>query len=125
METAHGEKAALLVERKLDARDQIASLVVAEKGLAALAYPLDRPPDPLRRPQHQREFREDRVLGSEIPADVVRDHANLLGLHAEHGGKLALLADDAAAAGVNEVTILLLVIAADRGARLHRHAGDA
>jgi len=54
-------------------RHQIATLIVAEEGFAALAHPLDRPPDAPRGPQHQREFRKERVLGAEVSTDVERD----------------------------------------------------
>src|SRR5262249_17016700 len=119
MRAAHRQEAALLVERQLDLSDEVAALIIAEKRLAALAYPLHRPADPLRRPQNQREFRKDRVLGSEVSTDLVRHDANLLGLNPEDGGDFALLTHDTAAAGVQEIATGLLVVAADSGARLH------
>ena len=51
---------------------EIAALIVAEERLAALAGPFHRPPEPPRRPGHQRELGIERVAGAEIAADVAR-----------------------------------------------------
>src|SRR5262249_28846779 len=125
MRAAHGEKTAALVERKLDLRDQVAALIVAEERFTAFADVFDGAADPLRSPQHQRKLGEDRILGPEVAADVVSDHADVLGLDPEHARKLAFLAHHAAAAGVQKIASALLVVIADGSARLHRHTGDA
>src|SRR5262249_55301157 len=97
------QEAALPVERPPGLRGGGAALIVAEERFAALAYPLHRPADPLRRPQNQREFWKDRILGSEVSSDLVRHDADLLGLAPEDGGDFALLTHDTAAAGVQEI----------------------
>src|SRR5262249_39647119 len=102
MRAAHRQEAALLVERQLDLGGEVAALIVAEERFAALAYPLHRPADPLRRPQNQREFWKDRILGSEVSSDLIRHDANLLRLNPEDGGAFPLLTHDTAAADVQE-----------------------
>ena len=81
---AHREEAAVVVERQLDLGDQIAALVIAEKGFRAGRREFHRPAEFLRRPQHQAEFDKDAVAGAEIAADIVRQHAQPVGRDAEH-----------------------------------------
>ena len=116
---------AVVVERKLGLDRQVARLVVAEEGLAALAGPLDRAADPARRPSHQRKFRIERAACPEIAADLVHDDPHLLLGDAEDLGQLLLRPDGAADPGIKRVAPGIRVIGAGRGARLHRHAGNA
>src|SRR4029077_19290234 len=122
---AHGEEAAVAGERQLDLGDEIAPLIVAEKGLRARRRELDRTAELARGPEHQAEFDEDAVARAEISADVVRQDAELVGCDAEHAGKLALLPHRATAAGMQRVASRLRIVLAERGPRLHRYSGDA
>src|SRR5215813_8251008 len=113
MRAAHGKKAAALVDRELHLGDQVAALIVAEERFASFAHELDGSADPLRSPQHQRKLGKNRVFSPEVSADVVSDHADVLGLDPEHHCKLALLSHDAAASGVEKIASALLVVVAD------------
>ena len=99
--------------------------MVGLKVFAAVAGPFDRPADPPRRPGDDREFRVEAAARPEIAADIVHDHARLFGRHAQHHREVAPRADRAAGAGVERVAAGRRVELADRGARLHRHPGDA
>ena len=57
---------------------------VAQESFAALGDPLDRPAEGARRPQQQRVFGIDEVLGAEAAADVGRDDAQTLARQAEN-----------------------------------------
>jgi len=120
---AHRQEAALFVQRQLDPRHQIASLVVGEKRLRARRGVFDRAADFFGRPQGQAEFDEDPVAGAEIAADVVGQDAQPLRRDAENRRELALLAHRAAAAGMQRVAAGRGVVLGNRGARLERHAG--
>ena len=122
---AQREEIALRVERELRAHRQVAALVVGKKRLAALAGPFHRAAEALRRPRDQRELRKETVACAEVAAGVVRDHAHRGVIDAENPRELALLPHHAAAARVQRVAPRRRVVLADRGARLHRHAGDA
>ncbi len=64
-------------------------------------------------------FRIGRALHAEGSTDIAGDHAHLLGLDAEQGGHLVLETEHALAAGIEGRAIRLLVVVADRRARLH------
>ena len=119
------EKSSSAVKRKLCADEEIAPLVVAEKGFLTFARPLDRTANASRRPGDEGELGIERIAGAEIAADVAGHHPNAIGRDAENTRELVLLPDDAAAAGVERGAAARRVIAADGGARLERHAGDA
>ncbi len=119
------KKAAVGVERELRLDHLVAALIVAEERFRPLAGPFDRPADPFRRPGHQREFRIEGIAGAEIAADVARHHPHRRRRNAEHARQLVLLPHHPAAAGVERVAAALLVIGADGGAGIERHAGDA
>src|SRR6266436_4200483 len=119
---AQREKAALGIERKFGFDEEIASLIVAEKGLVPFACPFDGPPDAPRRPRHQREFGIERVAGAEVAADVAGDDANAIRRDVENAGKLVLLSNDAAAAGVKRGAAGRPAVAATGGGRLGRRA---
>ena len=68
---AHGEEAAVGVERELDLGDEIAALIIAEERLRTRGGEFDRPANLARRPQHQPELDEDAVARAEIAADIV------------------------------------------------------
>ena len=122
---AEREKAALVVERKLQSDRLIAALVVAGKGLRALAGPFHRAAKLLCRPNHQRELRIEGVARAVVAADVAAFDPDVGHRHAEDGGELMLLADHAAGPGVQRMLVGRRIVDADRGARVERHAGDA
>ncbi len=97
---AQAEEMAIGIERQLGLHRQVAALVVAQEGFAALAGPFHRPRQPLRRPAHQREFRIEGVAGAEIAADVARDHAHRVVGDTEDARELGFLPHHIAAAGV-------------------------
>src|SRR6516164_2451092 len=68
VDRANGEKTALLVERQLRLGGQVATVEIAGEGVAALARPFDRAPNPSRRPSDQRELRTGVVADPEIAA---------------------------------------------------------
>ena len=113
------------IERQFRLHREIAALIVAQESFAALAGPLDRASQPPRRPAHQREFRIERVAGAEVAADVARRDTHRGLRHAEDDRELALLPHHIAAAGMQRVAAAAHIVDADRGARLHRYAGDA
>ncbi len=122
---AHGEEIALGVERELGSDREIARLVVAQERLVPLARPFHRHLQPPRRPGDERELRIDHAAGAEIAADLAHDDAHLVRRHRENGGEIVLEPPHAAAAGIKRDAARLGVEFGDRGARLHRHAGDA
>ncbi len=67
---AHGEKAAVLVDRKRHLGDEIASLIVRQERFRALGAEFHRPAELARGPQHQSELDEGAVARAEIAADV-------------------------------------------------------
>ena len=81
---AHREELAVLVERELGVRHVVAAVRVGEERFAALARPLDRAVDALRRPDHRGLFGVQVDLGAEAAADVGRDHAHLVLRQPEH-----------------------------------------
>ena len=64
---------------------------VGQKGLAALAHPLHRPPDSLRRPGDQHKLRASVVADPEIPADIAGDHAHRVLRDPECAGNIVAL----------------------------------
>src|SRR6476661_10056790 len=122
---AHGEEAAVAGERQLDLGDEVAPLIVAEKGLRPRRRELDRTAELPRGPQHQPELDEHPVARAEISADVIGQHPQLVGVDAEDAGELALLPNRAAAARMQRVAVPLRVVLAQRRTGLHRYAGDA
>ena len=73
---AEGQKAAILVERKLRLGGQVAAVEISGECIAALARPFDRPPHSSRRPGDQRKIWIGVVADPEISADIARDHAD-------------------------------------------------
>ncbi len=100
---AQREKIALCVERELRRHGQVASLVVGEKRLAALAGPLHRAAEASRRPRDQRELGKKTVARAEIPSGIAGHHAHRLFFDAENPRELALLPHHPAAARVKRV----------------------
>ena len=84
---AHGEELAVLVQRQLGVGDVIAPVRVGQKRFAALGGPLERPVDPLRRPDQRGLFGIEIDLRAEAAADVGRDDAHLVLRQAEHEGR--------------------------------------
>ena len=122
---AHGQKLALGVERQFGFDGEIARLVVAQERLMALDDPFHGPAELLCRPCDQRELGVDHATGTEIAADVLHQHADFFRRHVEHGGEIVLQPHRAAIAGIDRVAAALGIVGGERGARLHRHAGDA
>ena len=103
---------------------QVARGIVAGEGLAAFAGPFDRPADLLRRPRDQHELGIQEIAGAEVAAGLPGDDADLLGLEAEDDRELLLRPHHRAAAGIERIAAGRRIVGAQRGARLHRHAGD-
>ncbi len=122
---AHGQEFALVVERELRFDDEIARLIVAQERLVALDDPFHRAAEFARRPGDSCEFGIDHAAGAEIAADVLHQDAHLVRCNAKHRGEIGLEPDGAAVSGVNRETSRRGVEFGQRGARLHRHAGDA
>ena len=83
---AQREEVALRVERQLGRGDVVAAVRVGEERLAALGGPLDRPADPLARPDQGDVLGVEEDLRAEAAADVGRDHPHLRLGQAEHEG---------------------------------------
>ena len=91
----------------------------------AVAGPFDRPPEPARRPGDEGELGIDHAAGAEIAADLAHDDAHIVRRHRENGGEVVLEPPHPAAAGIERGAAGIGIECGDRGARLHRHAGDA
>ena len=113
------------IEREFGRHREIAAHIIADKRLVALGRPFHRPADAARAPGDQREFGKEAVARAEIAADLAGDDAHAFHRHAENRRQLLFLPYDSARAGVERVASACRVIDAERGARLHRHAGDA
>ncbi len=87
--------------------------------------PFHRAADFLCRPGDQAKLGIDHAAGAEITADVLHQHADLLGRHVKHFGEIVLQPHRAAVAGMDGEAAGRLVEFGKRRARLHRHAGDA
>jgi len=72
---AHGEQAALVVERDLEVPVLVALLDRGEKVLAAVFDPLDWPPQQEARCRQRHLLRIHHEFGAEAAADVRRYHA--------------------------------------------------
>ena len=78
------EKLAVGVERELSLGDVIAAVSVRDKSFAALAHPLDRPPDLAASPGHHGLLGVVELLHAESAADIGCDHPQLLLRDIEH-----------------------------------------
>jgi hypothetical protein len=119
------QKSAVRVQRQFGGHRQIAGLVVAQKRFRSVAGPFHRPPDAASGPDHQGELGVERTAGAEISADVVHDHADIGFRHAKYRSEIVARPHRSAGAGVQRVFAGQRIVFTDRGARLHRHAGDA
>ena len=119
------EETALVVHRHFRRHDVVAALGVGHEVLGAVAGPLDRPAEPLRRLEHQRIFAVDEGLGAETAAHVMGQHAQLRGIDLEHrpGDDVAHRVHALRAGGQHEA-ILVGMPFADGGARLHEVADE-
>ena len=122
---AQGEEGPVGVQRQLHLRQEIARLEVGEEGLATLARPLHRATHAPGGPRHQRELRIARVARAVVAPDVPRDHAQRARRDAERLADIVFDPLHAAGAGVEGVVVPRAIVDAQRGARLHRDAGDA
>src|SRR5262249_19350443 len=100
---AQGEKPSALIERQLEFGYQIAALIVADEAFRARRSVLDGAIEPSRGPQCEPEFDIDAIPRAEIAPNIVRQNADLLGVHAKHRGELAFLTYSSAAAGMDRV----------------------
>ena len=120
------KKVAVLVDRELGFRHQVAAVEISQERVTAVAEPFDRAAYPLCRPGHQDKFRAGVVADAKIAADIAGDDAHRLFWHAQRAGDIVALPNDASAgAGVDGELSGSGVIRAERGAQFHRHAGDA
>ena len=78
------EKLAVGVERELRLGDVITAVSVRDKSFAALAHPLDRPPDLAASPGHNGLFGVVELLHAEAAADIGCYHPQLLLRDVEH-----------------------------------------
>lgn len=113
------EKSPVCREREPCLGNDVAALIIGEKGLGAVAVPFHRAADAPCRPGHHHLLGIDVAQKSEGAADIVSAGADPLGRHAEAGRDGLLDAHRALAAGDDGVDVLVFVIAADRRARLH------
>ena len=124
---AQAEEPAVGVERQLGRRDVVAAVLVGDEGLAAVGRPSDGPPQPLRRPEHQRHLRVHAAAHAEAAADLARHHAHVALRHAQDVREDGAAAVRSLDARVQRVAGRAPVVLADGGAGLERrgrHAGD-
>src|SRR6185437_8296173 len=107
---AQREKPAPRVECQFEFRNKIAALIVADKTFRAGCSVLHRAAKLPGRPQHEAKFDIDSISRSEIAADVKRQDANPVRIDAENSRQLTFLSDRPAAAGINRVAIIRLVV---------------
>ena len=115
------------IQRQLGRRDIVAAVLVGDEGLAAVGRPSDGPPQPLRRPEHQRHLRVHAAAHAEAAADLARHHAHVALRHAQDVREDGAAAVRALDARVQRVAGRAPVVLADGGAGLERrdrHAGD-
>ena len=93
---------------------EVAALVVADEGLAALAGPFDRTADPPRGPRQQRKFGIEEIAGAEIAAHVAADDPHLSRVRPSTCARRRGLRDAAAAAGVQRVIARRGIVLRDR-----------
>ena len=122
----HGEYLAVLVQRHRRFRHMVAALRIAQEAFRAVRRPLHRPPQHLRREQHQRIFGIDEGLHAEAAAHVFRHHAQLLDRNLERVlGDIVAHRMHALAAGIERVMVAIRLVVTERRARLHRVHDDA
>ena len=123
---AHREKPAFVVERKFGFDREIARLIVAQRTTSwrSMIHFTGRPSCRAAQATSANSA-IDHAAGAEIAADVLHQHTDLLGRHVKHGGEIVLQPQRAAIAGIDGVASGRGVELGERGARLHRHAGDA
>ena len=118
---AQREEVALRVHRQLGVGDVVAAVRVGQERLAAVGGPLDRPADPLARPDQGDVLGVQEDLRAEAAADVGRDHPHLRFRQAEHEGAHQQPLDVRVLVGdVERVARVVLVVDGVGGARLHR-----
>ncbi|HEX4617447.1 MAG TPA: hypothetical protein VH230_16220 [Stellaceae bacterium] len=109
------------VERQPSLRTAIAALRPADEFLAPLGDPLDRPPEPPRRPQDQHPFGIEKILHAEPAADIGCGQLNALGRQPEHRlGELIADAVDALSGQQQVEATGGRVIIADHAGPAHR-----
>ena len=118
-----GEHVPVVVEREFGVDHEVAGLIVGQHAFGAARGPLDRAPDPARRPQHQDLVDVERVPGAVGTADIADDHADLVVVDPQEFGELALVAVDAARGG-DEREASVRAEAPEGRSRFHRDAGD-
>ncbi len=123
---AHGEEAAVLVERHLGGRHIVAPLSVADEMLGAIPDPAHRPTEQFRRFENERIFAMKDALGAEAAADVIGDDAHRFRPHVENlGGDRIAHAVHALAADIEQKALRTRIVFADSAACLHIVGDDA
>ena len=123
---AQGQEFSVRVERQLGGRDVVATVLVGDEALAPFGRPLDRPSQPLRRPQDQGVLGIDAAAHPEASAHFPSDHPQVALRHPED-----LVGEQCAQAvrrldpRVKRVAARAPVPFADRAARLERRRGHA
>ena len=69
---AHGEEAAVGIERQLAGRHEVARVAVGQGMLGAFARPAQAAPELARRPGDEDRLGIDRILRAEAAADILR-----------------------------------------------------
>ena len=116
---AHGEEAAVLVERERRLERMAAAVVVGHEALGALVGPPHRPAERLRGMEERDIFGIDRRLHAERAADVRRQDAHLLlGDADDVRGDRAAHPEGALRADMDGVPVVCGIVFGDRGARL-------
>ena len=111
------KKVAVLVDRELGFRHEVAAVEIGQERVTAVANPFDRAGYPLCRPRDQDEFRAGVVADAKIPADITRDDAHRLFRHTERPGNIVALPNNpAAGAGIDGVLVGNGVMCTERGA---------
>lgn len=122
--TAHREERPIRVKRQLGLDPEIATLIVTEEGFAALAGPLDRPTDAVRRPGEQGPFGIEKVARAETAAHLFAEDAHPLCRHAQRMGEIKPGLGNAAAGPTVECVLFACgVVCRHSRARLERDAG--
>ena len=100
-------------------------MMIGDETVGTLVVPLDRTAQRLGGEQHADILGEDLALHAERAADIIGQHAHLIGRGAENPGRAAFHAEDALAADGQRIFAGAGIVLPDRRARLHRVDDDA
>ena len=122
---AHGEDAAVRVERQFAVGMDVPARRVAEEAVGAVVAPAHREAGQPRRDQAQHMFRIGAALHAEGTADIRHQNAHVPGLAADQFGEAARQPEDALPAGMERVAAGFRIPQPGAAARLHRDDRDA